>query len=274
MLTLGVSLSPSLSFAQPTASLRTAGHDKNLIHLATLQLNGPSSTHARKTSLAMAEQHFPVKGTKSYVRYAKSGGGISCVPFARQASGIELKGNAANWWDEADGLYARGSQPESGSVLNFRANASMRLGHVAVVTSVISSREIEIDHANWTGPGAAAGGISRNISVIDVSPANDWTAVRVGLGHTGQYGSIYPTYGFIYDHKGPDFSAPTFTASVIPAPELNTPPRDLRAVAQRTMTAAANIMPRVYDEVAESPAGRGFDLRVSDQMDAPDRSFR
>jgi surface antigen len=274
MLTLGVSLSPGLSLAQPTANLHGTGYDQKPIHLVTLKLTGPSSNHARKSPAALSEQRFPAKGSKSYVRYAKSGGGISCVPFARQASGIELKGNAANWWDEADGLYARGSQPEPGSVLNFRANAAMRLGHVAVVSAVVSSREIEINHANWSGPGAGAGGVSRNISVIDVSPDNDWTAVRVGLGHTGQYGSIYPTYGFIYDHQGPDVTAPTFTASVIPAPEVNTPPRDLRARTQRTMTASAHITPRFYDEVAEAPAGRGLDLNISDQMDAPDRSFR
>jgi hypothetical protein len=37
------------------------------------------------------------------------------------------------------------------------------------------------------------------MSVIDVSANNDWSAVRVGLGQSGSYGSVYPTYGFIYD---------------------------------------------------------------------------
>ena len=85
------------------------------------------------------------------------------MPFARAASGIELKGNAANWWDAAAGVYERGSRPEAGSVLNFRANGRMRLGHVAVVTDVVGSREIEIDHANWAGPGVTKGGVSRGI---------------------------------------------------------------------------------------------------------------
>ena len=77
------------------------------------------------------------KGHKGSMRYVTSGssssgegGGISCVPFAREVSGIELTGNAATWWDEAAGQYARGSSPETGSVLNFRANSSMHLGHV------------------------------------------------------------------------------------------------------------------------------------------------
>jgi hypothetical protein len=125
--------------------------------------------------------------------------GISCVPFARSASGIELQGNAANWWHTAAGVYERGSRPEAGSVLDFRANGHMRLGHVAVVTRVINSREVEIDHANWWGPGAGKGGVSRGILVADVSENNDWTAVRVGLGHSRTLGSVYATYGFIYD---------------------------------------------------------------------------
>jgi hypothetical protein len=121
------------------------------------------------------------------------------VTFARANSGVQLSGNAANWWDAASGLYARGQQPERGSVLNFRANGHMRLGHVAVVSNVVSGREIEVDHANWAGPGVGRGGISRSIRVVDVSADNDWSAVRVSLGQPGLYGSVYPTYGFIYD---------------------------------------------------------------------------
>lgn len=136
-----------------------------------------------------------LKGGKA--RY--SGSTLQCVPFARTASGIQIQGNAANWWDAANGVYARGQAPEAGSVLNFRATGSMRLGHVAVVKNVVNSREIEIDHANWAGPGASKGGVSRDIAVMDVSVNNDWSAVRVGLGHSGNFGSVYPTYGFIYD---------------------------------------------------------------------------
>ena len=59
-------------------------------------------------------------------------------------------------------------------------------------------REVEIDHANWWGPGMH-GGVAHNVPVVDVSEANDWSAVRVGLGRSGDFGSVYPTYGFIYD---------------------------------------------------------------------------
>ncbi len=144
-------------------------------------------------------KHSLGKGEKAFYASTGGGGGISCVPFARAASGIDLKGNAANWWDNAEGVYARGENPETGSVMNFRATGHMRLGHVAVVAAVLNSRMVEIDHANWAGPGASRGGVSRGIPVIDVSEANDWSSVRVGLGRTGGFGSVYPTYGFIYD---------------------------------------------------------------------------
>jgi surface antigen len=158
-------------------------------------------------------------------------GGLQCVPFARENTGIELAGNAANWWSAAEGVYQRGAKPEVGSVLNFRANGHMHMGHVAVVSNVIDGRSIEIDHANWAGPGAVRGGVSRNITVVDVSPGNDWSAVRVALGHTGEFGSVYPTYGFIYDR--PDHGTMLANDTTAPAPVLNTPPRDLRPAADR-----------------------------------------
>lgn len=150
--------------------------------------------------------------------------GISCVPYARENSNIELTGNALTWWYHAAGVYARGSHPEIGSVLNFRATRRMRLGHVAVVTNIIDSRTVEIDHANWS----ARGRISRGVRVIDVSQDNSWSAVRVGLPASPDgFGSVYPTYGFIYDH--PD---------------------------ERVMVAARSDGARTeVDEVAELPSG-------------------
>ena len=32
---------------------------------------------------------------------------LTCVPYARAVSGIELSGDAWEWWDEADGVYPR-----------------------------------------------------------------------------------------------------------------------------------------------------------------------
>ncbi len=126
-------------------------------------------------------------------------GGISCVPFARAATGMAVKGNAHAWWASAAGTYERGFRPEAGSVLTFRSTQRMRLGHVSVVARVIDSRTVEVDHANWTGPGGLGKGrVTRGVPVIDVSERNDWSAVQVGLPGGG-FGSVYPTYGFIYD---------------------------------------------------------------------------
>ena len=182
-------------------------------------------------------------GGRSYASQGHSGGGIQCVTFARSDSGIELSGNASAWWDNAAGLYARGNRPEAGSVLNFRANGAMRMGHVAVVNQVVDGRTIEIDHANWGGPGAIRGGISRDISVVDVSPANDWSAVRVALGHSGEYGSIYPTYGFIYNRPDRGMMVASNDRGAAPIPALNPAPRDLRG----------RMVDTAYDEVAEAP---------------------
>jgi surface antigen len=165
------------------------------------------------------------------------------VPFARNDSGISVPGNAWEWWDNAAGVYARGSVPEPGSVLTFRSNGRMRLGHVAVVSRVINAREVEVDHANWWGPGMY-GGVARNIPVVDVSEANDWSAVRVGLGESGQFGSVYPTYGFIYDRPDTGVMVASHTAPA-PQPQLNPAPNDLRPAAERGDDA--------YDEVAEAP---------------------
>jgi surface antigen len=186
-------------------------------------------------------------------RYARTGGvSLQCVTFARATSGIALKGNAANWWDAAAGVYQRGSEPEPGSVLNFHANGHMRLGHVAVVTQVLSSREIEIDHANWAWSGATKGNVSRGVRVLDVSAGNDWSAVRVGLGHGEDFGSIYPTYGFIYDR--PDSGTLLANTSAARAPSADRPALGL-------------------DEVAEAPAAAEF-APVALTVDAPDRGFR
>ena len=211
-----------------------------------------AANHTTHASVRSATAHGYVSRTRMRVA------GLSCVPYARSATGITLAGNAWQWWDHAEGTYARGRVPEPDGVLAFRANGRMRLGHVAVVTRVINNREIEIEHANWAGRG-----IARGVPVVDVSENNDWTAVRVGFGRSDSFGSIYPTYGFIYDR--PDTGA-MLIAITAPAaqPALNTPPRDLRPAAERTTVAAAPATTREYDEVAEArsqpPPGHGASL--------------
>jgi surface antigen len=179
--------------------------------------------------------------------------GVSCVPYARQVSGIQVAGNAWQWWENAKGLYARGDQPEVGSVLNFRSNGRMRLGHVAVVTRVVNPREVIVEHANWPS-GGSLGRISHNVAVVDVSEANNWSAVRVELGRDTTFGSVYPTYGFIYNRPDPG----VMIAGVAPpAPQaaINPVPSDLRPAAERPW--------RTVEEVAESPANQRDRINLS-----------
>ena len=211
---------------------------------ATAKLTASLQSHQINTHVILASGARVSKAMHSTGKHGSVHSyGISCVPYARAASGIQVAGNAWQWWVNADGLYARGDRPEAGSVLNFRANGRMHLGHVAVVTRVVNQREVIVDHANWPGSGGR-GGVSRDVVVVDVSEANNWSAVRVELGRGGTFGSVYPTYGFIYDR--PDTGLVTASVSrPAPLPEINPIPSDLRPVAERPW--------RIVEEVAEAP---------------------
>ena len=127
----------------------------------------------------------------------RGGGGASssleCAPFARQVSGIQLYGDAASWWEEADGRYERGTDPVEGGVLVFRRSGRLPHGHVSVVAQRVSDREIRVTQANWVHHR-----IGRDEPVRDVSPGNDWSQVRVWWAPAHVLGStVYSTYGFI-----------------------------------------------------------------------------
>jgi hypothetical protein len=130
-------------------------------------------------------------------RTTPEGHGGNCVAFARDATGINLDGNAASWWPHAEGRYERGQQPKVGSILVFKPYSGMRVGHVAVVSQVLGPREILVDQANWI-----RGRVTRAMAVFDASPHNDWTAVHVQFG--GNWGTREnPTFGFIYPRVVP-----------------------------------------------------------------------
>ncbi|MCQ4160440.1 CHAP domain-containing protein [Roseomonas sp. GC11] len=154
---------------------------------------------AARTASAKPHTVKPQPGNRRLASVPAAISGISCVPYVRSVTGMDISGNAHLWWANAAGSYARGQRPERGSVLSFRASGGMRSGHVAVVSRVVNSREILIDHANWEGPGIRKGTVMRGVSVIDVSDRNDWTLVRVQVGHGGDYGRPYPTNGFIHN---------------------------------------------------------------------------
>ncbi len=200
---------------------------------------------ARGHALAHASAHGHHHGFRR-VSYRQAMAGahvIQCVAFAKQDAGIEIRGNARDWWSRAAGIYERGTTPEPGSVLSFRETGRMPLGHVAVVSATLDSRTIVIDQSHWNSRG-----ITRDVK--DVSEENDWSLVRVQLRHGGEFGSIYPTHGFIYPRPDSGHDAPARVFATV----------------HHTMAL----------EVADMPtASRGLDLSVNGiATDAPYRTLR
>jgi hypothetical protein len=137
----------------------------------------PPSGHA-KPAMLRAEQH------------------LQCVPYAREVSGVRIRGDAWTWWNSAKGRYARGARPRVGAVVQL--DTGPKRGHLAVVRAVADSRRIIVDHANWLNQGR----IHRNTPMVDVSKANDWSRVRVWYTPGDQLGaSTYRVQGFIYPEQ-------------------------------------------------------------------------
>lgn len=158
---------------------------------------------------------------------AQAEAGLTCVPFARSISAVKLMGDAWAWWDAAAGRYHRSHAPAPGAVLVMKRTDRLRHGHVAVVSAVVSSREILLDHANWS-----PGEIARGERAIDVSASNDWSKVRVWHDDSASYGvHVYPAYGFVHPH-GPR-SQPTTAESMAPAFKPRPARRDAEAPTPR-----------------------------------------
>ena len=118
---------------------------------------------------------------------------VECAPFARALTGVALRGDGADWWQEAAGRYRRTDAPREGALLVFRRSARLPDGHVAVVSRVVSDRKVLLTQANWVHHR-----ISEDLPAVDVSPDNDWSLVRVWWPPTGTLGiHAYPAFGFI-----------------------------------------------------------------------------
>lgn len=150
----------------------------------------------------------------AFVAFAPAGASADtywqCVPFARLISGIQIFGDAWTWWQQAAGKYETGFQPRAGAVLCFKPTQRMRLGHVAVVSQVLTDRVIQITHANWSPIEGSRGKVEKDVTIIDVSPDGDWSEVKVWYDPNRDLGgSTYSTHGFIY----PDATAKLLAAS-------------------------------------------------------------
>ena len=81
----------------------------------------------------------------------------------------------------------------------FRPHGNSTLGHVAAVSKVIDKRTILVSHANWSPIEGRRGQIEDNVKVVNVSPDNDWSAVRVWYAPLQALGTAHwPVEGFIY----------------------------------------------------------------------------
>ena len=119
---------------------------------------------------------------------------LFCVEYARMRSGLAVFGDAKTWWARAKNLYTRVSHPVEEAVMVFSGSKRLKRGHVAVVTEIVSPREIIVDQANWQNRGE----IDHATPVLDVSKHNDWSQVRVWDIPSGSFGSrVYRISGFI-----------------------------------------------------------------------------
>jgi surface antigen len=203
---------------------------------------------------------------------------LQCVPFARQATGVKIFGDAHTWWGQAEGKYARGHEPRVGAVMAFTPSGNSRLGHVAAVSKIIDSRTVLISHANWSPINGRRGQIERNVRAVDVSPNNDWSQVRVWFAPIKALGGkAWPITGFIYNDKPGSLPKPgSMKAPVvkgttvklgslkpekagIAAAKQTAVPSKLRAQPPRpalTATERANRLAKSRDPIGDVIAGR------------------
>jgi len=122
-------------------------------------------------------------------------GVLQCVPYARNVTGIRIYGDAHTWWGQAAGKYPRDREPRVGAVMAFRPHGNSRLGHVAAVSRIVDERTVLLRHTNWSSTGQ----IENDLRAVDVSPANDWSEVRLRYGPAKRLGAgRWRLYGLIY----------------------------------------------------------------------------
>lgn len=183
----------ALAMATLTACTDTVGMSAGTMGGSKVSVSSMQAP-PRTLTLALAERRDFAVSTAKAMR--ARGQRVWCVPFARNASGIDIRGDAREWWGKANGIYDRGHEPKVGAVMAFSATRKNPRGHVAVVSQVLSDREILIDHANWT-----RNKVSLGMKVIDISDKGDWSRVRVE-STPGTLGRPYPITGFIYPVEG------------------------------------------------------------------------
>lgn len=143
------------------------------------------------------------KSASPIVTLSDASARIGNAEYVRSVTGMAIPGEAWSWWEGSNGRYPRGSIPAPGAVLVFRQQQKLPAGHLAVVTKVLGPREIRISHADWASTWATRGRITGNVPVLDVSPHNDWTQLRLWYGARGTVQRVYEAYGFVYGGTAP-----------------------------------------------------------------------
>ena len=172
-----------------------------------------------------------------------------CAAFARVFSGIQIFGDAWTWWEKATGHYLKGQTPQAGAVLVFKPQGAMRLGHVAVVSQVLTDRIIQVTHANWSLIDGERGKIEQNVTVVDVSPTGDWSQVKVWYDPLRDLGTTtYSTYGFVYKTAAENAGSAARNAALTVA--QNTVGRMASAVASPSITPVQDFAKDSTDRIA------------------------
>ena len=246
-----------------TPAHATAKHAATRVHVAYKKVAGKKASVQKVADKATPEQSsveqsvpvqkisekVAVKASPARVTRVSSRSSTSpylqCVTFVRQFTGMQIFGDAWTWWEKATGKYAEGARPKPGSVLVFRPQGKMKLGHVAVVSQIITERYIQVTHANWSPINGRRGQVEDHVNVMDVSDKGDWSKVKVWYGPLNDFGTtVYTTYGFIYqdtpqgqaaaqqliDNDQKTIQAPTQQiAMAAPMPAAPEVPADLKA---------------------------------------------
>jgi hypothetical protein len=166
-----------------------------MVHIAPL----PQKLEARSApemhvAAEIAVPHLPAPRALPEPSIEKAAKRLFCVEYARAISGLKIFGDAKYWWGRAKNLYARASHPLEEAVMVFSGSSRLRRGHLAVVSKIVSPREIRVEQANWMNRGE----IDHDTPVLDVSKNNDWSKVRVWDVPSRQFGSrVYAISGFI-----------------------------------------------------------------------------
>ena len=172
-----------------TTILATIPHSENIS-----DPSGGASMDPEDAYIVPEETMMALGGPRPKPQILAANHYMQCVPFARELSGIAIRGDAYLWWQMAEGLYRKAHKPQVGAVFVMEGYNTDARGHVAVVKRLLTPRVMVVDHANWLNDGK----LHVDTPIKDVSPNNDWSMVRVWLTPASRYGSrVYTAKGFL-----------------------------------------------------------------------------